>query len=66
MIVLNSDYWYAPTLTDETATSGGLHGYIMDNQLEWLEKTVLKLEKDENIDHRRKRIYWFQDSRDAM
>ena len=20
----------------------------------------------ENIDHRRKRIYWFQDSRDAM
>lgn len=51
MIVLNSDYWYAPSLSDRTETSGGLHGYIMDNQLEWLKNTVEALEKDENIDH---------------
>jgi len=51
MVVLNSDYWYAPTLEDEPATSGGLHGYIMDNQLKWLSKTIKKLEKDTAIDH---------------
>jgi len=51
VIVLNSDYWYAPSLSRYTYTSGGLHGYIMDNQLQWLEETVLKLEADETIDH---------------
>ena len=51
IVVLNSDYWYAPTLSDNTSTSGGLHGYIMDNQLEWLEKTIADLEEDNNIDH---------------
>lgn len=51
VIVLNSDYWYAPTLSKNTTTSGGLHGYIMDNQLQWLEKTILSLEEDDTIDH---------------
>jgi len=51
MVVLNSDYWYAPTLGRNTATSGGLHGYIMDNQLEWLRQTIAQLETDEDIDH---------------
>jgi 3',5'-cyclic AMP phosphodiesterase CpdA len=51
MVVLNSDYWYAPVLNRETSTSGGLHGYIMDNQLKWLDQTIAKLEKDKNIDH---------------
>ena len=51
VVVLNSDYWYAPSLSSNTATSGGLHGYIMDNQLEWLEKTILTLEEDTTIDH---------------
>ncbi|PRX57465.1 metallophosphoesterase [Flagellimonas meridianipacifica] len=51
VVVLNSDYWYAPSLSRNTATSGGLHGYIMDNQLEWLENTILSLEKDDTIDH---------------
>ena len=51
MVVLNSDYWYAPTLSMNVFTSGGLHGYIMDNQLEWLETTITSLESDENIDH---------------
>lgn len=51
VIVLNSDYWYAPSLSRNTSTSGGLHGYIMDQQLAWLENTVEMLEKDASIDH---------------
>ncbi|MGB3005863.1 MAG: metallophosphoesterase [Chitinophagaceae bacterium] len=51
MIVLNSDYWFSPTISRETSTGGGLHAYIMDNQLEWLRKTIQKLEKEPAIDH---------------
>ena len=54
VIVLNSDYWYAPSLNREPATKivgGNLHGYIMDNQLTWLENTIASFESNENIDH---------------
>lgn len=51
MIVLNSDYWYAPSTNKIPVTGGGLHGYIMDNQLAWLDETITTLEADENIDH---------------
>lgn len=51
MVVLNSDYWYAPYVGRETGTSGGLHGYLMDNQIAWLKQTIDKLEKDASIDH---------------
>lgn len=51
MIVLNSNYWYAPSIANQTASSGGLHGYLMDNQLQWLRETISKLERDKNIDH---------------
>jgi hypothetical protein len=51
VIVLNSDYWYAPSMRRETGTGGGLHGYLMDNQLDWLRETVSKLEADGDIDH---------------
>lgn len=51
MIVLNSDYWYAPRLAEYPETSGNLHGYIMDKQLEWLQQTINKYENDANIDH---------------
>jgi len=51
MIVLNSDYWYTPTIKDNPTTGGNLHGYLMDNQLKWLEKTLIKLENDSSIDH---------------
>ncbi len=51
VIVLNSDYFYAPTSLAINRTGGGLHGYIMDNQLEWLDKTIADLEADVNIDH---------------
>ncbi len=51
MVVLNSDYWYVPTSNNIQFVSGGLHGYIMDNQLEWLTRVLNQLEQDENIDH---------------
>lgn len=51
MIVLNSDYWYAPTVQREPSTSGGLHGFLMDNQLQWLRNTIRDLENDPDIDH---------------
>lgn len=49
VVVLNSDYWYAPQGLD--VTSGNLHAYIMDNQLKWLERTLKQLEKKKEIDH---------------
>lgn len=51
VVVMNSNYWYAPSTRFLQFVSGNLHGYIMDNQLEWLEKTIGKMEKDMNIDH---------------
>ncbi len=51
VIVMNSDYLYAPTTRRIPYTGGGVHGYIMDQQLKWLEQTVALLEKDKNIDH---------------
>jgi hypothetical protein len=51
VIVLNSDYWYAPSLRRNSSTGGGLHGYIMDKQLEWLRKVIAQLEADPGIDH---------------
>ncbi len=51
VIVLNSDYFYAPDTELIPHVSGNVHGYIMDNQLKWFRKTVKKLEKDKNIDH---------------
>lgn len=51
MISLNSNYWYSPSRRQIPKIGGGLHGYIMDNQLNWLEETIKKLEEDKNIDH---------------
>ncbi len=51
MVVLNSDYFYAPTTATIPQTGGGLHGYIMDNQLDWLDESIQTLENNENIDH---------------
>lgn len=51
IIVLNSDYWYAPSISRDTSTGGGLHGYLMDNQLAWLKEVIDKLERDADIDH---------------
>lgn len=51
MVVLNTDYWYSPSSRFLQFVSGNLHGYIMDQQLDWLQKTINKLEKDDDIDH---------------
>jgi len=51
MVVLNSDYWYSPTSNNIQFVGGGLHGYIMDQQLEWLAQVLDSLEEDANIDH---------------
>ncbi len=51
MVVLNSDYWYAPSITGNPFTGGGLHGYLMDNQMDWLRETIAALEEDADIDH---------------
>jgi len=51
MIVLNTNYFYAPTNKQIPYTGGGLHAYIMDMQLKWLKEILPQLEDDENIDH---------------
>ena len=51
VIVLNSDYWYAPSTSMIRVTGGGLHGYIMDQQLAWLEGKIAQYEADNSIDH---------------
>ena len=51
VVVMNSDYWYSPSSNGIPITSGGLHGYIMDQQLAWLEETINNLEADATVDH---------------
>ena len=51
MVVLNSDYWYSPSTWSIPYIGGNLHGYIMDQQLAWLEETINGLEADVNVDH---------------
>ncbi len=51
MVVLNSNYWYAPSTSFVDVTSGNIHAFIMDNQVKWLSGVINKLEGDENIDH---------------
>jgi len=48
---LNSDYWYAPSTQNIPHISGGVHGYIMDQQLDWFKRTIENLEQDPLIDH---------------
>ena len=51
VVVLNSDYWYSPSTRSISQVGGGLHGYIMDNQVEWLAGVLDDFEQNENIDH---------------
>ncbi len=51
MVVLNSNYWYSSSVQHRVNYLGGNpHGYVMGNQLKWINETLDKLEKDENID----------------
>lgn len=52
MVVLNTNYWYSPTLRrGDEAMDGGLHGYIMDQQLAWLKQVLGSLEQNPHIAH---------------
>jgi len=51
MVVLNSDYWVAPSLTATPQSGGNLHGYLMDNQMAWLAATLSALERNAGVDH---------------
>jgi hypothetical protein len=51
MVVLNSDYWFSPSLGGTPQSSGGIHGYLMDNQMEWLRATLATLQQNKAIDH---------------
>ncbi len=51
MIVLNSQYLYSPSLPSDITVGGNLWGYLLDNQLAWLESTLAGLQDDPNIDH---------------
>ncbi len=51
MVVLNSNYWYSPSTSFVNVTGGNIHGYVMDNQLDWLKKSLGELEENEDIDH---------------
>ena len=51
MVVLNSNYWYSPSLLHVKDIGGNIHAYIMDNQLKWMEETLNMLENNDNIDH---------------
>ena len=51
MIVMNSNYWYSPNHHIIPEIGGNPHGYVMDNQLNWMKDEVAKFEKDANIQH---------------
>ncbi|GAB4407444.1 MAG: hypothetical protein OHK0039_09950 [Bacteroidia bacterium] len=51
VIVLNTNYWYAPSTGAVSVTSGNIHAYIMDQQLAWLEQMLGQYEGDSSIDH---------------
>jgi len=51
MIVLNSNYWYAASLERYPESGGNIHGYIMDNQLKWLQEQLADCEADSTVDH---------------
>ena len=59
MVVLNSNYlfsrsfkyWFAKQgKTGSLLGGGGLHGYIMDRQMAWLEQTLGEYQRDDTID----------------
>ncbi len=51
IVVLNSNYWYAPSHAQWPAAGGNLHGYLMDNQVAWLGRTLATLQRDATLDH---------------
>lgn len=50
-LVLNSNYLYTPDEELVKEIGGNIHGYIMDNQLKWIENKITVFEKDSSIKH---------------
>ena len=50
-VVLNSNYWYSPSMGTFPEASGNPHAYLMDNQIAWLTVTLGRLDRDAAIDH---------------
>jgi hypothetical protein len=50
-VVLNSNYWYSPTMGTVASLEGNPHAYVMDNQLAWLKTTLDTFEKSAATDH---------------
>ncbi len=51
MVVMHSNYLYTVNTYRIPEIGGNVHGYIMDNQLEWLDKTLTSLSNDQDIDN---------------
>ena len=51
MVVLNSDYWFSPSIGQPPNPGGNYHGYLMDNQVKWLGGMLDWLEANRAIDH---------------
>ncbi|MCP4181350.1 MAG: metallophosphoesterase family protein [bacterium] len=53
IVSLNSDYWYSANLdvTKDPQYIGGLHGYIMDGQMQWYKEIMNRLSRDGTIAH---------------
>jgi len=51
IVVLHSNYLYTVNTYRIPEVGGNVHGYIMDNQLEWLDKTLDQLNDDKDIDN---------------
>ena len=51
MVVLNTHYLMGPSLPKDKTVGGNLWGYLLDNQIAWLAKTLADLEKNPKIDH---------------
>jgi len=51
MVVMHSNYLYTPSTYNIPEVGGNVHGYIMDNQLAWLDNTLAKLNQDNDIDN---------------
>mgnify|MGYP001281130375 CR=1 FL=1 len=50
-VVLNSNYWFSPSVSTMPEANGNPHAYLMDNQMAWLAETLQRLERDRSIDH---------------
>ena len=51
MVVLNSNYWFTPSIALMPESGGNLHGYLMDQQIAWLGRTLDEIDRNKTIDH---------------